>query len=260
MEKFQPEIILHAAAYKHVPLMEDNPYEAFKTNIIGTRIVAEKAGEFRAERFILISTDKAVHPLNIMGMTKKIAEGVVLYCSDYLSSETKYLIVRFGNVLESSGSVVPLFQKQIKRGGPVTVTHPEVTRYFMTIKEAVNLVLQTAWIGNCGEVFVLDMGKPVKILDLAKRIISLYGFKVGIDMDIIFTGLRPGEKLHEELFNSYETIEKTVYPKINKAVSNRKINQNILEELKNLELLKDKIDKDILRFLMQSFYTADIDR
>jgi FlaA1/EpsC-like NDP-sugar epimerase len=130
----------------------------------------------------------------------------------------------------------------------------------MTIKEAVSLVLQTASIGNGREVFVLDMGKPVKILDLAKRIISLYGFKVGIDMDIIFTGLRPGEKLHEELFNSYETIEKTVYPKINKAVSNRKINQNILEELKNLELLKDKIDKDILRFLMQSFYTADIDR
>ena len=286
MERFRPQVVLHAAAYKHVPLMEDNSFEAFKTNVIGTKIIAEKAREFGAERFILISTDKAVNPVNIMGMTKKIAEEVVQYLGSEngekiedgklggweiegerwkrkeqgarrteegerieedgkISTSTKYIIVRFGNVLGSSGSVVPFFKEQIKRGGPVTVTHPDITRYFMTIPEAVNFVLQAAAIGNSGEVFVLDMGKPVKIVDLAKRMISLYGFKPGVDIDISFTGLRPGEKLYEELFNSYEVVKKTSNPKIDMAFSNRRINQNILEVLKSLnnpEHLRDKAD------------------
>jgi FlaA1/EpsC-like NDP-sugar epimerase/lipopolysaccharide/colanic/teichoic acid biosynthesis glycosyltransferase len=254
MEKFRPNVVFHAAAYKHVPLMEENPYEAFKTNVLGTRTIAENARDFGVERFILISTDKAVNPISVMGMTKKIAEEIVHYLTTSQtlnpSASTKYITVRFGNVIESSGSVIPLFNEQVKKGGPVTVTHPDVTRYFMTIPEAISLVLQAAFIGNGGDVFVLDMGKPVKILDLAKRVISLYNYRPGIDIDITFIGLRPGEKLHEDLFNNYETIEKTSNPKINKAISNGRVNHNILERLDSLndpELFKDKSDiKDIL--------------
>lgn len=257
MERFRPHVVFHAAAYKHVPLMEENPYEAFKTNVIGTKTIAEKARDFGVERFILISTDKAVNPVSVMGMTKKIAEEIVrcLTTSQPLNlpGSTKYITVRFGNIIESSGSVIPLFNEQVKKGGPVTVTHPEITRYFMTIPEAISLVLRAATIGNGGDVFVLDMGKPVKILDLAKRVISLYDYRPGIDIDITFIGLRPGEKLHEELFNSYETIEKTSNPKINKAISNGSVNQNILERLESLddpELFKDKSDiKNILNKL-----------
>lgn len=255
MERFHPEIIFHAAAYKHVPLMEDNPTEVFKNNVIGTKIIAENAKNYGTERFILISTDKAVNPVNMMGLTKKIAEEIVRYFSDAgrledkkIQSSTKFITVRFGNVLESSGSVVPLFIEQIKRGGPVTVTHPEITRYFMTIPEAVNLVLQAAAMCNGGEVFVLEMGKPVRILNLAKRLISLYGYTLSKGIDITFTGLRPGEKLHEELFNSYETIEKTSNQKINRAVPNGRINQNIFECLSNPEFFRDNPDiKVILR-------------
>jgi FlaA1/EpsC-like NDP-sugar epimerase/lipopolysaccharide/colanic/teichoic acid biosynthesis glycosyltransferase len=252
MEKFRPEIVLHAAAYKHVPLMEGNPYEAFKTNVLGTRMVAEKARQFGVKRFLLISTDKAVNPVNVMGMTKKIAEDIVRYYSEdgkpgggfgAGSSEseevttlqpftspgsTKFIAVRFGNVLDSSGSVVPLFREQIKKGGPVTVTHADMTRYFMTIPEAVHLVLQAATISNGGEVFVLDMGTPVRILDLAQRMIGLYGYRAGIDIDISFVGLRPGEKLYEELFNLDEMIEKTPHPKINKAILRRKVNESVV--------------------------------
>ena len=214
--------------------MENNPNEAFRTNVIGTKIVAEKAADFNVERFILISTDKAVNPVNVMGKTKRVAEGIVRYLSN-LSTSTKYITVRFGNVLGSSGSVVPLFKEQIKRGGPVTVTHPDITRYFMIIPEAVSLVLQAATMGNGGEVFVLDMGRPVKILDLAKRMISLYGYRPGIDIDIIFIGLRPGEKIHEELFNADEMIGKTSHPKINMVISNGRVNQNIVEILEKLQ-------------------------
>jgi len=251
MERYHPQIVFHAAAYKHVPLMESNPYEAFKTNVIGTKIVAEKAWNSGAERFILISTDKAVNPINIMGMTKKIAEEIVRYLSSFATS-TKYVMVRFGNVLASSGSVLPLFIEQIKRGGPVTVTHPEITRYFMTVPEAVNLVLKASTMGNGKEVFILDMGEKIKILDLAKRLISLYGYKPGVDIDIAFIGLRPGEKLYEELFNGDEVVRKTSYPKINMAISNRRINQNILKYLSNPELLKENSDiKDMLNELIQ---------
>lgn len=257
MERFRPQVVFHAAAYKHVPLMEENPYEAFKTNVIGTKIVAEKAAVFNVERFFLISTDKAVNPVNVMGKTKKIAEEIVRYFSNNSSPVTKYIIVRFGNVLESSGSVVPLFKEQIKRGGPVTVTHPDITRYFMTIPEAVSLVFQAAAMGNGGEVFVLGMGKPVKILDLAKRMISLYGYKPGIDIDITFIGLRPGEKLHEELFNADEMIGKTSHPKINMAISNGRVNQNILEILESFNnpgLFRDKsVIKNALNKLIHTF-------
>ncbi len=248
MDRFRPEIVLHAAAYKHVPLMENNPYEAFKTNVLGTQIVAETAANCNVERFVLISTDKAVNPENVMGITKKIAEEIMDSISRANSgSITKYITVRFGNVLESSGSVVPLFRNQIKKGGPVTVTHPEITRYFMTIPEAVALVLQTASIGDGGEIFVLDMGRPVKILDLAKRMIGLYGYKPGVDIDIIFTGLRPGEKLHEELFNIHEIIAKTSHPKINKAVSNGATDHDILKYLGDFEGLRETFrDKEKL--------------
>ncbi|MBI5643081.1 MAG: polysaccharide biosynthesis protein [Deltaproteobacteria bacterium] len=245
MEKYHPNIIFHAAAYKHVPLMEENPLEAFKTNVIGTKTVAEVSRDFGVERFVQISTDKAVDPVNVMGLTKKIAENIINRLSEackvlanYQTQDsdfpvTKYMIVRFGNVLGSSGSVVPLFKEQISRGGPVTVTHPEMTRYFMTISEAVSLVLQVSAMGNGGEVFVLDMGKSIRILDLAKRMISLYGYKPGVDMDIAFTGLRPGEKLYEDLFNSNEVIEKTRHPKINMAVSASKSNVIEITELFN---------------------------
>jgi FlaA1/EpsC-like NDP-sugar epimerase/lipopolysaccharide/colanic/teichoic acid biosynthesis glycosyltransferase len=254
MNRFHPEIVLHAAAYKHVPLMENNPYEAFRANVIGTRIVAEKAREFGVERFVLISTDKAVNPINVMGMTKKIAEEIIRYLSEDTHEKTKYIIVRFGNVLESSGSVVPLFREQIKKGGPVTVTHPEITRYFMTITEAVNLVLQATAMGNGKEVFVLDMGKPVKILDLAKKIIGLYGYGAGVGIKIDFVGLRPGEKLHEVLFNSDEVIEKTYHPKISSAIAKRSVNQNILEFLSNPELFRDTSDvKDTLNALLKPY-------
>lgn len=232
LEKYRPHLLFHAAAYKHVPLMEDNAYEAFRTNVLGTKILIDKAIASGVERFILISTDKAVNPVNVMGMTKKIAEEMIhSFPAGGNEMKPKFTTVRFGNVIESSGSVVPLFREQIQKGGPVTVTHPEMTRYFMTRSEAVALVLQAAAVGEGGEIFVLDMGKPVKILDLAKRMMSLSGYKPGVDMEIVFTGLRPGEKLHEELFNPYEKPEKTSHPKINMANSNGRARENISDLL-----------------------------
>jgi len=231
MERYRPHVVFHAAAYKHVPLMEGNPCEAFRTNVIGSRIVAEAAGEYGVERFVLISTDKAVNAVNVMGRTKRVAEELIRHISKGEGHATRYIIVRFGNVLGSSGSVVPIFKEQIRRGGPVTVTHPEMTRFFMTIPEAVALVLQAAAMGGGGDVFVLDMGEPVKIFDLARRMISLYGLKVGKDIDIKITGLRPGEKLFEELFNEDEVIEKTAHPKINRALPNGRVNHHIGEFL-----------------------------
>jgi len=211
-ERYRPGVVFHAAAHKHVPLMETNPEEAIKNNVFGTLNTALCANMYKARKFVLISTDKAVNPTNIMGATKRIAE-MIVQALDRQSS-TEFAAVRFGNVLGSNGSVIPLFKKQIAHGGPVTVTHPEIERYFMTIPEAVQLVIQAGAMAKGGEIFVLDMGKPVKIVDLAKDLIRLSGFNPDVDIKIEYTGLRPGEKLYEELMLEEEGIRKTEHEKI----------------------------------------------
>lgn len=211
-QKYKPEIIFHAAAYKHVPLMEDNPYEAIKTNIQGTKNLVDLSEEFNVKKMVFVSTDKAVNPTNVMGATKRIAE-MYISCKSK-TSKTKFVITRFGNVLGSNGSVIPLFKKQIAKGGPITVTHEEITRYFMTIPEASQLVLQAGSMGNGGEIFIFDMGESVKIIDLAKNMIRLSGLNYPDDIDIKITGLRPGEKLFEELLASGENTLPTFHEKI----------------------------------------------
>ena len=208
----KPQVVFHAAAYKHVPMMEWNPIEAVKNNVLGTKVVADVANAHGVEKFVMVSTDKAVNPTSIMGVSKRSAEIYVQALSQ--RSRTKYVTVRFGNVLGSEGSVIPIFKEQIARGGPITVTHPEMTRYFMTIPEACQLVLQAGVIGNGGDILFLDMGAPVKIVDLARDLVKLSGLAVGDDIEIVFSGMRPGEKLFEELSTIGENVEKTDHPKI----------------------------------------------
>jgi len=218
IEMFRPDYIYHAAAYKHVPLMEDNPVESIQVNVRGTKNLADLAVKYKVQYFIMISTDKAVNPTNVMGASKRIAEIYVQSLFRKLQSEgnstTKFITTRFGNVLGSNGSVIPHFKSQIEKGGPVTVTHPEIIRYFMTIPEACMLVLEAGSMGNGGEIFIFDMGSPVKIVNLAKKMIRLAGFIPEVDIKIEFTGLRPGEKLYEELLNQKEITTKTHNPKI----------------------------------------------
>jgi len=241
-DNYRPDIVYHAAAYKHVPIIEKSPYEGIFVNVFGTRIVADTALRYGVERFVMVSTDKAVNPTNVMGATKRVAE---LYTQSLNElGKTKFIATRFGNVLGSNGSVVPLFRKQIENGGPITVTHEEITRYFMTIPEACNLVLEAGAMGQGGEVFVFDMGEPVKILDMAKKMVNLSGLELNTDIAIEFTGLRPGEKLYEELLASSENTLPTHHPKIMVAKVETYSNKAIKEHLDILTEIM--IDGDVV--------------
>ncbi|TDM12385.1 polysaccharide biosynthesis protein [Macrococcus lamae] len=242
-ETYPPDVVYHAAAHKHVPLMEANPSEAIKNNIFGTKNVAEASAKYGVSSFVMISTDKAVNPPNIMGASKRWAEMVVQNLAS--RSETKFVAVRFGNVLGSRGSVIPLFKQQIEKGGPVTVTHPDITRYFMTIPEASRLVIQAGVLAKGGEVFVLDMGDPVKIVDLAKNVIELAGYSVD-EIGIEFTGLRPGEKMYEELLNENEVSEAQVHEMIYVGKAVPKDYNSLMAEIERLPYLTDEQIKELV--------------
>ena len=261
MELYRPDVVYHAAAHKHVPLMEDSPNEAIKNNVFGTYKTARAADKYGVKKFVLISTDKAVNPTNIMGASKRLCEMIIQTFSRY--SKTEFVAVRFGNVLGSNGSVIPLFKKQIAAGGPVTVTHPDIIRYFMTIPEAVSLVMEAGAIARGGEIFVLDMGEPVRIADLAKNLIRLSGYTLGVDMDIIYTGLRPGEKLYEEILTKEEGLKKTennlIY--IGKPLEFNEV--HFLSELKVLEeaaAAESRDVKDIVSRIVPTYHIRPEDK
>jgi FlaA1/EpsC-like NDP-sugar epimerase len=255
LQQTDPDLVFHAAAHKHVPLMELNPKEAVRNNIFGTKVVAEAALAYGVDRFVLISTDKAVNPTSVMGATKRVAEDLLQSLSH--KGQTKFTVVRFGNVLGSNGSVVPLFADQIRKGGPVTVTHPKIKRFFMTIPEAVQLVLQASLLGQGGEVFVLDMGEQVKVVDLARNMIVLSGLVPDQDIQIVFSGLRPGEKLYEELFEETEQVEPTTHAKIRRAISASAIQSDRLDRA--IVSLEDAVshgdDDELIRRLNEAVPT-----
>jgi FlaA1/EpsC-like NDP-sugar epimerase len=256
--QYMPDVIFHAAAHKHVPLMEANPTEAIKNNVFGTLNVAECADKYKAKRFVLISTDKAVNPTNIMGATKRIAELIVQGMGRH--SKTEFSAVRFGNVLGSNGSVIPLFKRQIEQGGPVTVTHPEVIRYFMTIPEAVQLVIQAGAMAKNGDIFVLDMGQPVKIYDLARKLIKLSGFEPDEDIKIEFTGLRPGEKLFEELLMAEEDLKATRNDKIfiaHPVFTDLGVLRRELEILREITLSSDEDISEYIKSIVPTYNKAE---
>ncbi len=248
-QKFRPDIVYHAAAHKHVPLMEDSPNEAVKNNVLGTLKVVQAADRWKVRRFVMISTDKAVNPTNIMGATKRICEMIIQTYNNH--SKTEFVAVRFGNVLGSNGSVIPLFKKQISQGGPVTVTHPDIIRYFMTIKEAVSLVLQAGAYAKGGEIFVLDMGEPVKIADLARNLILLSGHKQEEDIPIVYTGLRPGEKLYEEMLMDEEGLQETDNKLIHIGKPIKMDEDRFLMQLENLANYVIQEPEDIRRWVQE---------
>ena len=248
-QKYRPDIVYHAAAHKHVPLMEDSPNEAVKNNVLGTLKVVQAADRWKVKRFVMISTDKAVNPTNIMGATKRICEMIIQTYNN--RSKTEFVAVRFGNVLGSNGSVIPLFKKQIAQGGPVTVTHPEIIRYFMTIREAVSLVLQAGAYAKGGEIFVLDMGEPVKIADLARNLILLSGHKPEEDIQILYTGLRPGEKLYEEMLMDEEGLQETDNKLIHIGKPIKMDEEHFLMQLENLADYVVQEPDDIRRWVQE---------
>lgn len=250
-ERYQPNIVYHAAAYKHVPMMERFPEEAIRVNVMGTKTVVECARHYGIEKFVMISTDKAVNPTNVMGATKRVAEQICMHHNDL--GPTQFISVRFGNVLGSRGSVIPTFLDQIKNGGPVTVTHKDIKRYFMTIPEAVLLVMQSATLGCGGEVFVLDMGEPVKILDMAKELIRLQGLEPDVDISIKFTGLRPGEKMYEELLTAEEGVRKTTNEQIFIAKNGKVASfDETLSIINDMEIAARRSDHQLIRNLLGS--------
>jgi len=261
MELYRPDLVYHAAAHKHVPLMEDSPNEAIKNNVFGTYKTARAADKFGVKKFVLISTDKAVNPTNIMGASKRMCEMIIQTFSRF--SQTEFVAVRFGNVLGSNGSVIPLFKKQMADGGPVTVTHPDIIRYFMTIPEAVSLVLQAGAYAKGGEIFVLDMGEPVKIADLAKNLIRLSGYTLGVDMEIKYTGLRPGEKLYEELLTKEEGLQKTANELIFIGKPLEFDEEHFMNELARLEqaVLDESFDiKEIVAGIVPTYHIRKEDK